>query len=129
MRLLVLFFWFGAAMCSLTVISLLSPGSFLEPMWRLNPDAHSSFNAMGNTAILLMAVVGISCALTSIGLARRVEWGRRLAISVLVVNMLGDLLNTRLRGDLRTLIGLPIAGTLLWYLFRHPFGDCRERSE
>lgn len=32
-----LFFFFGAAMSFIACVSLLFPGSLLEPMWRLNP--------------------------------------------------------------------------------------------
>ncbi len=63
-----------------------------------------------------MAVVGVACGLSAIGLARNAEWGRRLAIGVLTVNLIGDSLNALLRHDPRTLIGLPIAGLMIWYL-------------
>jgi len=61
-------------------------------------------------------VVGVACGLSAIGLARNAEWGRRLAIGVLTVNLIGDSLNALLRHDPRTLIGLPIAGLMIWYL-------------
>lgn len=63
-----------------------------------------------------MAVVGVACGLSAIGLARNAEWGRRLAIGVLTVNLIGDSLNALLRHDPRTLIGLPIGGLMIWYL-------------
>ena len=63
-----------------------------------------------------MAVVGVACGLSAIGLARNAEWGRRLAIGILVVNLIGDSLTAFLRDDPRTLIGLPIGGLMIWYL-------------
>ncbi len=63
-----------------------------------------------------MAVVGVACGLSAIGLARNAEWGRRLAIGILTINLIGDSLNALLRHDPRTLIGLPIAGLMIWYL-------------
>ena len=42
--------------------------------------------------------------------------GRRLAIGVLTVNLVGDSLNALLRHDPRTLIGLPIGGLMILYL-------------
>ena len=41
-----------------------------------------------------------------------------LAAVLLVTNLLGDLANAVVRGDPRTLIGIPIVGVLLWYLLR-----------
>lgn len=115
-RALVIFFFFGATMCLLTIAGLLFPGSVLEPMWRLNPDAHKAFQSLGRWSILLMIVVGSACAAAAIGLARRARWGWRLAIGVLAINLLGDTLNAIVRHDLRTLIGLPIGGALILYL-------------
>ncbi|HEX4631371.1 MAG TPA: hypothetical protein VH188_10435, partial [Chthoniobacterales bacterium] len=43
-------------------------------------------------------------------------WGRRLAIGVLTVNVVSDLFNAVFRHDVRTLIGLPIGGLMIWYL-------------
>jgi hypothetical protein len=116
LKLLVAFFWFGTTMCMLTLILLCCPGGPLEPLWRLNPDAHAGFQAMGKLSFLLMTIVGLACASTAIGLAARAEWGRRLAIGVLSANLLGDLGNVIARHDYRTLIGLPIAATLIVYL-------------
>ena len=66
----------------------------------------------------LMAVVGAACGLAAFGLARNAEWGRRLAIGVLAVNLVGDSLNALLRHDPRTLIGLPIGGLMILYLVK-----------
>ena len=63
-----------------------------------------------------MAMVGAACGLAAVGLAKNAEWGRRLAIGVLTVNLIGDSLNAVLRHDPRTLIGLPIGGLMIWYL-------------
>ena len=65
-----------------------------------------------------MAVVGAACGLAAIGLARSAGWGRRLAIGVLTVNLIGDSLNALFRHDPKTLIGLPIGGLMIWYLVR-----------
>jgi hypothetical protein len=71
---------------------------------------------MGNTSVALMAIVGAACGLAAVGLAKNAEWGRRLAIGVLAVNLVGDSLNALLRHDPRTLIGLPIGGLMILYL-------------
>jgi len=115
-KLLSIFFAFGAAICLLTIAALLFPGGPLESIWRLNPEAHFAFQRIGRLSILLMFVVGSACASAAIGLATRARWGRQLALGILSVNLIGDLLNALVRHDLRTLIGLPIGGAMIAYL-------------
>jgi len=115
-RLLSAFFAIGAVICLITIIALLFPGGALDPIWRLNPEAHAQFQEIGRLSILLMFVVGSACGSAAIGLATRARWGRPLALGILIVNLIGDLLNAILRHDLRTLIGLPIGGAMIAYL-------------
>jgi hypothetical protein len=116
--LLVIFFAAGALICLVTMLALAFPGGFLEPIWRLKPDARVEFQKIGSASVALMAVVGVACGLAAVGLAKNAEWGRRLAIGMLTVNLVGDSLNALLRHDLRTLIGLPVGGLMIWYLVR-----------
>ena len=115
---LVIFFAAGALICFVTTLALAFPGGFLEPIWQLKPEARLDFQQMGNWSIALMALVGTVCGLAAVGLARNVEWGRRLAIGILIVNLVGDTLNAILRHDPITLIGLPIGGLMIYYLVR-----------
>ncbi len=119
MKGLVAFFVFGACACAVTVAALLFPGSALDAVWRVNPEAQAGFQKMGvPLSLLLMLVVGLACGAAAVGLARQKVWGRRLAIGILAVNMVGDTVNAVARHDPRTLIGLPIAGAMIWYLTR-----------
>ena len=115
-KLLSAFFAFGAAMCVLTIVMLLFPGGALEPIWRLNPEAHATFQSIGKLSILLMLIVGVGCGAAAFGLAKRTRWGTPLALSILSINLVGDLLNAFVRHDPRTLIGLPIGGAMIAYL-------------
>jgi uncharacterized membrane protein (UPF0136 family) len=116
--LLVVFFAAGALVCFVTMLALAFPGGFLEAIWRLKPEARLEFQELGRWSIALMAVVGAACGLAAVGLARNAEWGRRLAIGVLTVNLIGDSLNAIFLRDPRTLIGLPIGGLMILYLLR-----------
>jgi hypothetical protein len=118
MKLLALLFAFGTCMCALTIVLLIFPGTILDSLWRLNPEAQAAFQSIGWLSILLMATVGTACGLAAIGLARNTTWGCWLGILVLTVNLVGDLTNALLRHDLRTLIGMPIAGAMMVYLYR-----------
>jgi len=115
--LLVIFFAGGALICLLIVLALTFPGGSLDLIWRLKPEAQTQFQQMGSGAsIALLTLVGAACGLAAIGLVRNAEWGRRLAICVLAVNLIGDSLNALLRHDLKTLVGLPIGGLMIVYL-------------
>jgi hypothetical protein len=124
--LLVIFFTAGALVCLLVVLTLAFPGGLLDSIWRFKPDARTQFQQIGSGAsIALMTLVGAACGLAAIGLARKAEWGRRLAIGVLAVNLVGDSLNAWLRHDPKTLIGLPIAGLMIAYLLSKRFSSGR----
>jgi hypothetical protein len=115
--LLVLFFAAGALICLVTILALAFPGGFLDSIWRLKPEARVQFQEIGRGAsIALMTLVGVACGLSAIGLARDAQWGRWLAIAVLVINVVGDSLNALLRHDLKTLVGLPIGSLMILYL-------------
>ncbi len=116
--LLAFFFMFGTTMCALTVLTLLFPGSVLEPLWGFKAQERVQLGAMGAWAVLLMSVVGLACALSALGLWRLAEWGRRLAIAVLLMNVLGDTAQAIAGHDPRPLIGIPIGGALIAYLLR-----------
>lgn len=115
---LVVFFAAGGLICLVTILSLTFPGGLLEPIWQLKPEARVQFQQMGNWSIALMAAVGAACGLAAVGLAKNAAWGRRLAIGILSVNLIGDTANAILRHDFRTLIGLPIGGLMIWYLLK-----------
>jgi hypothetical protein len=105
-------------MCLLTVMLLVFPGTKLDSLWSLNPDAHVAFQSVGGWSILLMLAVGTGCALTAIGLWSATLWGIRLGLAILLVNIIGDLVNVVTRHDFRPLVGLPIAGAMIFYLAR-----------
>jgi len=118
LTLLTAFFIFGALMAFLAFLGLLLTGGVLEPIWRVNPDAYRALTDLGAWGMLLMAAVAIACALAAIGLWIQAQWGRRLAIGILAINLLGDVMNAVTRGDLRTLIGIPIGGAMIYYLLK-----------
>ena len=117
-NLLAVFFLFGAIMSGLAFMSLLFPGGMLETMWQLNPVARTNLGSLGPVGIALMAAISIACASAAYGLRTLAGWGHKLAVALLVLNLLGDAANAIFRHDLRTLIGLPIGGFLVAYLLQ-----------
>jgi uncharacterized membrane protein (DUF2068 family) len=115
---LIMLFAIGTCASLLAAVSLIFPGSFLEPIWRLNPHARAGFSRMGIWAGVLMTCVFIACVFTAVGLWRARRWGYWLAVVMLVVNLGGDILNLILGTEPRAVIGIPIAGLILAYLLR-----------
>ena len=107
---------FGTTMSALAARSLTLPGSAWQRMWSLNPRGHEGLAALGLVGIGVMTAVSLACLAAALGLWHGRPWGRQLAAIILVVNATGDLLNAVLARDPRTLIGLPIAGAILYYL-------------
>lgn len=105
-------------MSGLTFFLLLFPGSPLDVSWRLNPRAHESLSSFGWPALPLMGVTSLACATAAVGLWRCSPWGMWAAITLLAINLLGDTANVVATHDLRALIGLPVAGLLIWYLIK-----------
>jgi hypothetical protein len=126
---LVAFFAFGACASGLSVVTLLWSGGALDMVWRVNPDGHAALQRAGGWAVLLMLAVCAVCAATARGLWARRPWGRTLAVAMLGVNLLSDLANAVVRGDLRTLIGIPIAALLIAYLLAPRTRARFERAE
>jgi hypothetical protein len=125
--LLIIFFAAGALVCILVMLALAYPGSFLELIWRFRPGIREEFQEYGIWSIAVMAALGAACGLVAFGLARGADWGRRLAISVLTVNLVGDMFNAVLRGDRRTLIGIPVGVLMIWYLMKmNPKTESKE---
>ena len=110
-------------MCTLAIVLLIFPGSPLDSLWTLNPDARVAFQSLGKAAIWLMFVVGAGCTFAAIGLWRRSVWGIRIALVIVSLNIFGDLLNAVLRHDYRALIGLPVGGAMIFYLARYKTAD------
>ncbi len=105
-------------MSGATASMLATPGGPLDPVWRLRPSAREELAPLGTWGVLLMGTVSLACIGAALGLWNGRRAGYRLAVALLVTNLVGDLVNAVLRQDPRTLIGVPIAGVLLWYLVR-----------
>src|SRR5262245_50023830 len=105
-------------MSGTTALMLATPGGPLEPVWGLRPAAREELTPLGGWGVLLMATVSLACIGAAIGLWTGRRAGYRLAVGLILTNLIGDLINALVRQDPRTLIGVPIAGAPVWYLLR-----------
>jgi hypothetical protein len=65
-----------------------------------------------------MLTVGIACLFAAIGLWRGTVWGTRVALTILSINIIGDIVNALFRHDYRALIGLPVGAAMILFLVR-----------
>lgn len=87
-------------------------------MWRLNPRAYTDLIRLGYWSVLILAPVSFLCATASIGLWRRDKWGYYIAVTLITINLLGDITNVALATEPRAVVGIPIAALILLYLLR-----------
>ena len=105
-------------MATLAGITLLFPGSFLDPIWRLNPEAGEQLRQLGRGIGIAFLGLGAAMVAAAIGWIRRRFWGWALAVIIIASQVLGDLVNA-LRGEFwKGAVGVVIAGALLIYLLR-----------
>jgi hypothetical protein len=117
-KLLAAFFVFGACMSGLAALTLFWPGTWLDMIWKINPEGHVGMLAAGPMAAAGMAILSVVMSATAIGLFAWRRWAWWAAVAVLTVNALADLTTAILRHELRTLIGVPIVALILWWMTR-----------
>ena len=113
-----IFFWAGALISLTSAVSLVFQGSFLEPMWRLNPRARVAFSTIGGWAVVLLGTLCVACASTALGLWCGSRWGYWCAVVLLAINLIGDISNVVLGTEPRAAVGIPIVLAILWFLMR-----------
>ena len=112
------FLFFGATVASLAAITLLWRGTYLDPIWSLNPTAYRQLAPLGRDVGVPFLLLGLALAAAGIGWFRRRLWGWRLAVAIIAIQTVGDIINC-IRGDwLHGGIGVVIAGALLLFLLR-----------
>ena len=113
-----IFLLFGAAMALLAGITLVLPGTVLDCMWALNPQAYKQLAPFGKIVGALFLLLAAALAVASTGWFQRRKWGWRLTVAIIASQVLGDLVNL-LRGQfVQGSVGVAVAGALLIYLTR-----------
>jgi uncharacterized membrane protein (DUF2068 family) len=90
----------------------------------VNPDGHAGLRSLGIVAVAGMAALFVIMLITAFGLDARRRWAWRLAVTAIAINAVSDLAAPIGSGDPRTLIGVPIATLIVWWLTRR---DVRSR--
>ena len=69
---------------------------------------------------MLLALVSVACLLAAVGLWSGKRWGYRLAVTLLVIDLTGDVVNAVLGIEPRAIVGVPIVAALLVFLASRP---------
>jgi len=121
------FFVFGATMAAFAAIILLIPGTFLDALWALNKQGHEGLAGLGRLAALPFVILSPMLGLAAVGWFRRRRWGWVLGVTIIAINMAGDLSQVVFGERLKGAVGVVIAGLLLVYMtrpgVRDYFGD------
>lgn len=112
-------FFLAGSLISLTAsASLLFPGNFIVPLWRVNPRAHKHLLDTAPWSVALLFAVSVACGMAAVGLWRRAAWGHKIAVCLIAFNFIGDVANTVMGTEPRAIFGVPIALAILIYLLR-----------
>jgi hypothetical protein len=103
--------------------TLLVPGTFLDALWGLNKPGHDGLAALGRLAALPFVILCPMLGLAALGWFRRRRWGWVLGITIIAINMTGDLGQLFLGKRWKGAIGLVVAGLLLSYMARRRVRD------
>jgi hypothetical protein len=111
---------FGAVMASIAGITLVWRGTALSGIWTLNPRAYSELVPLGKPIGLLFLSLAAVLAIAGTGWLNRRRWGWQLAVVIIGTQVLGDITNICYGHIIQGLVGVAIAGALLFYMTR-PF--------
>ena len=109
---------FAAAMAALASTTLLAPGTPLDAAWRVKPAAHAQLAAMGPLVGVGFAMLSAAALATAVGVFARRRWGWWAAVIGIGGNAAGDAINGLAGAWVEGLVGVSVAGTLLWWLTR-----------
>jgi hypothetical protein len=112
------FFVFGTSMSGLSALTLFFPGTAIDQIWRINPDGHAQLLAAGPPAAAGMALLSVIMLTTAWGLFSRRRWAWWTAVAVLTVNAISDMTAAIVSHNPQTLIGVPIAALVVWWMSR-----------
>lgn len=105
-------------MAAYAAFTLAVPGTPLDRLWALNPEAHLQLAPLGKLVAAPFALLSVAMLFTGIAWFRRRRWGYLLGTLIIALNLAGDAFNL-LRGEyLKGATGVLIAGLLLVVMTR-----------
>lgn len=118
------FFSFATLMTGAVFVTLFAPGTPLDEMWAIKPREYDALLLLRPASTAGFALLCALMATTAAGVFLRKRWGLRLAIAIFALNALGDAWRALTGSPLEGLLGVSIAGAVLWWL-----AQARVRSQ
>jgi len=123
------FLFFGASLATLAGVTLAFPGTLLDPLWKLSPEAGEGLRQLGRGIAIPFLGLGVAMVAAGVGWVKRRQWGWSLAMLIVASQVAGDLVNA-MRGQFwKGAIGVVIAGALLVYLLQQGVRSAFVRSD
>lgn len=113
-----IFFFFAATMAGYAAVTLLFPGTILDRAWTLNQTGHFQLLLFGRIIALPFAIFAVISLFTGIGWLKRRRWAWIVGVSMIALNLAGDLANMVFGEFWKGAGGVTIAGLLLVYMTR-----------
>ena len=112
------FYLLASLICAAAGVSLLLPRGGFDWMWTIKPAAYNQLLAMGPWSGIGFCLLAMAMALTSVGGLRRKRWGWLLAVAIFATNGIADAARLLAGEVLEGLIGVIVAGAILYVLSR-----------
>jgi hypothetical protein len=103
-------------MAAYASITLAFPGTALDALWALNKRGHEGLVQLGRIAAVPFGLLSVALACAAVGWFRRRRWGWILGVAIIGINMAGDMGQLVIGEGLTGVVGVVIAGVLLFYL-------------
>lgn len=111
------FFVAATALLLVSAASLAWPGTCLDAIWAIAPDKLTVLAPHRLLVAAGFAFLAAVMAVAAVGVFRRREWARKLAIAIFVVNGAGDAVDA-LTGQPTALIGVAVSGLVVFWLLQ-----------
>lgn len=115
-----IFLIFGAIMGAYASITLFFPGTILDKLWVVNSRGHQGLLALGRLVGVAFFFLSVLLATCAFGRLTKRKWGWWFAISIIVLQGLGDIVRFFTGEIIQGIFGAVVAGLLVYYLLSPP---------
>jgi hypothetical protein len=113
------FLFIATGIAVIVAASLLFPTPWGQSLLELNKPAEAVFRKNGMASGAFLLLLGAGTLASAVGLLRHRVWAWWFAIILFAINVCGDVVSFAITGDLlRSVAGVSIGATLLWFLTR-----------
>ena len=111
-------------MASLAGFTFVWRGTALDRIWTLNPRAYGELAPFGKPIGFLFLSLAVALGIAGTGWMKRRRWGWQLAVIIIGTQVLGDMTRYFYGRIVQGLVGVTIAGALLFYMTRPIIRAC-----